>query len=144
MLPGDDKKYDIGWDPLPPFETSFVFLKTLNFMNDPLGQVVRMPISLEMVIGLEVIKASFENRWVHFQTAIKWTGAWQWIGALISLLWQHLLKMCLEYDRTPLSESELYLRTLCLSQNVDSLQGSTNPCEPCTLWPNYHEGFAPW
>ena len=26
----DDKKYDIGLDP-PPFETSFVFGKTLNF-----------------------------------------------------------------------------------------------------------------
>ncbi len=35
MLPGDDKKYDIDLDP-PPFDTSFIFWKTLNFMNGPL------------------------------------------------------------------------------------------------------------
>ena len=37
MLSGGDKKYDIGSDPLPPFETNFVLWATLNFMNGPLG-----------------------------------------------------------------------------------------------------------
>ena len=35
MLSRGDKKYDIGSDPLPPFETNFVLWATLNFMNGP-------------------------------------------------------------------------------------------------------------
>ena len=37
MLSGGDEKYDIGSDPLPPFEMNFVLRATLNFMNGPLG-----------------------------------------------------------------------------------------------------------